>query len=425
MKTETVFLRILLTGLIMIALPSAIVAQTPTDLPRLSKADIQFEGAFRIKAAIYGSSETNYAQGPIEYNPTRNSIFFVGHTHHQQIAELTVPVLVKSATVSELNMSSTALQEFSTSPLYRTPDNNPQKINQVTGMLYFSGPNGPELIVNGQEYYDGDASNSHTTVVVRNAHDISDSQVDGYYQFPARAHASGWISPIPLQWQSLLGGSYITGNSSGWPIIGRLSVGPAAFVFNPLDLVGNSSPLDPVPTNTLLDYSLSNPLHGDLSNSDLNNKLWTHLSRAVYGFVVPGTRTYAVFGSSGGHESGICYKCTQDTGNTCGGYCPRVASDQYHYYWLYDLVDMLDVKNGVINSWNPRPYEYGKFQLPFSGTALGGGTFDPTTGRLYLSASKADSEQGPYANPPIIIAYQFNVPGRSDVRPPTNLRVHQ
>ena len=398
--------------------PSSAASQTPTELPLLAKDDIQYEGAFRIKSATYGSSDTNFAQGPIEYNRNRNSIFFVGHSQQQQIAEFPVPAIVKSTSLNELKMSDTPLQIFSTSPLERTSDNNPQNINRIMGMHYASETSGAELIVNAQEYYDAPGDNTHTTLVIRDAHNIAGSQISGFFRFPAAAHASGWISQVPTVWQALLGGSHITGNSSGQPIIGRLSVGPSAFAFNAADLAGNNSPPDPIPAGALLDYSLTNPLHEDLSNGDLSNNLWTHLSQAVYGLVVPGTRSYAVFGHSGGHNSGVCYKCTQDDGNLCGGYCSKAASDNYHYYWFYDLKDLLDVKNGAKNSWEPRPYDYGKFQIPFNGSSLGGGSFDPVSGRLFLAAARADTEQGQYSNPPIIVSFQFNTSEGKDIVAP-------
>ena len=165
---------------------------------------------------------------------------------------------------------------------------------------------------------------------------------------------------------------------------------------------------NPIPTIKLLDFSLSNPLHNDLRNDSGTNDLWTHLSRVTYGFVAPGTDTYVTIGYSGGHESGVCYKCQQkNTTNTCGGYCSIDAFDRYTYYWLWDLNDLLVVKNGTMNSYDVRPYEYGKLILPFTTTNIGGGTFDPTTGLLYLTAQRADREQGQYANPPIVLVYKI------------------
>src|SRR5690606_9476170 len=100
-----------------------------------------------------------------------------------------------------------------------------------------------QLMVNTYVYYDAAVSATHTTLVVKNAASLATSSVGGYYSYSARAHATGWISSIPQEWRAVLGGTYITGDSSGKAIISRLSVGPSAFVFDPTNpLLGNLSP---------------------------------------------------------------------------------------------------------------------------------------------------------------------------------------
>jgi len=278
-------------------------------------------------------------------------------------------------------------------------------------MEFVDSTSGPQLIVNAYEYYDAPGDNTQTTLVVRNSDNLADSTVSGYYSFQGGAgHTSGWISPIPNYWQNKLGGDYITGQSSGIPIIGRTSVGPSAFALTMDSMTGVSVP-NPVPTKKLLDFSLDHPLHTDLSNTSGTNDIWTHLSRVVYGFIVPGTRTYLTIGYSGGHASGVCYKCTQNNGNTCGGYCANDADDYAHYYWLWDVNDLLAVKNGTKNSYAIRPYEYGEFPTPFATDSFGGGTFDPATGTLYLTVQGADTAQGTYSNPPVVVTFGFDMRG--------------
>jgi hypothetical protein len=380
----------------------------PSQLPLLHLTDFTYQGAFRLPDDTFGNSSLNYSQGPIEYNTDDHTVFIVGHTYQQSIAEFEVPDLVLSSEITDLNMAGPPLQEFS-DILGKVSGGNPQNLNRIGGLEYIAGPSGTELIVNVYEYYDAPGDNTQTTCVVRDTGDISASDVDGFYIFRGGAgHTSGWISPIPSEWQALLGGSNITGQSSGIPIISRCSVGPSAFAFDSSDIVGTSSVPDPVPTTKLLDFSLANPLHDDLSNASLANDLWTHLSRAVYGFIVPGTRTYATIGYSGGHESGVCYKCTQNDGTLCGGYCAPDSEDYYHYYWLWDVKDLVSVKNGEMMSYDVRPYEYGEFPTPFETRYLGGGSFDPSSMQLYLTVQRADILQGPYSNPPVVVVYGFS-----------------
>ena len=47
------------------------------------------------------------------------------------------------------------------------------------------------------------------------------------------------------------------------------------------------------------------------------------------------------------------------------------------------------------------------FPTPFASRRLGGGTWDPASGLLYLSAQRADVEQADAGEPPIILAYRI------------------
>ncbi len=180
-------------------------------------------------------------------------------------------------------------------------------------------------------------------------------------------------------------------------------MGPSAFAFDPLDIVGESVIPNPAPTLKLLDFSLQNPLESDLSNSSGKNDVWTHLSRATYGFIPPRSTTYFTIGSSGGYQSGVSYKCQPaNTESNCGGYCAQDANDKYAYFWLWDVRDFLMVKEGSMNSYDVRPYDYGEFILPFDSPQIGGGTYDPESGLLYLTLQRADRLQGTYYNPPIV-----------------------
>lgn len=382
------------------------------ELPRLSISDLQYIGAFRLPAQKHGASSLNYAQGPIAFNPEKQSLLIVGHAHQQAIAEFKIPELVDSAVPAELNIAGAPLQPFS-EILDRPAGGNPQDNNRIGGMLHVRGPNGPELLVNAYEYYDAPGDNTLSMLVVRDATNLAKSAVGGYFEVQGRpGHTAGWMSPIPATWQPILGGAFLTGNSSGIPIISRTSVGPSAFVFNPLDIVGRQSVSTPVQTSALLDFNLAHPLHKDLSNKSRQNDLWNHLSRAIYGIIVPGTRTYATFGHSGGNESGVGYKIVQDNGKRSGGYSSYASGDNYPYCWLWDVNDLVRVKRGEMEPHDVRPYQYGVFKTPFNSLshALGGGTFDAATGRIYLTILGADRTQGRYSNPPVVMAYKADVP---------------
>ncbi|MCZ6820480.1 MAG: hypothetical protein O7G31_13460 [Calditrichaeota bacterium] len=393
------------------------IAQTVDSLPLADIQGLVYEGAFQVSSSTFGESRINYAEGPIAYNPTNHSLYVVGHGHQQAIAEFPIPELVGGSDLSELNVVSSPNQLFSR-VLGRPKSGNPQNMNRIGGLAVING----ELIVNTYEYYDADRNTTNTTLVIRNPGNLSSSIIDGYYNLSPGAHASRWISRIPLQWRNLLGGEYIAGSSSGKPIISRHSVGPSAFAFDPARMADGTPANTTIPTNTALDFSLANPLHDDLSNDSGSNKLWTHVSFAAYGFIIPNSRSYLTIGHSGGHNGGIGYKITQDNGNQCGGYCSRIASDNYNYYWLWDINDLVRVKEGKVSPSSVRPYAFGQLPMPFQQSGfneISGASFDSESGRLYVSLDGAGSGE----SSPVFAV--FSLSSEKIIRPesPLDLRI--
>lgn len=387
----------------------------PTDvlsLPRINMNDFKYHGAFRLPITTYGDSSAARAEGDITLGSNGSSFFLAGKKRDQAIAEFSIPQLVNSKELNTLNFASN-IQPF-VKVLELPETGNQQNMNRIGGMEYVDG----KLLVNTFEYYDAPADNTHTTLVLRDAENIEASTVDGFYGYDARAHASGWISPIPVNLQGILGGKYITGHSNGTPIIGRHSVGPSAFVIDPNTHIFGKNAGSSIPTISLADFSLNNPM-GDVKNEgqeyinnwNLTNNLWTRISKATYGFIVPGTRTYAVIGYSGGHKSGIGYKITQDTGIVCPGPCAYETDDYYNYIWFFDLNDLLQVKNGLIPAHEVVPYNYGKFDVPFQPkigiNPIVGGTYDSAKDILYITVMRADTLQSNFDTTPVIVAYKL------------------
>jgi hypothetical protein len=178
----------------------------PQALPRLRIQDFRYVGAFRLPSRKYGPSDLNYSEGPIAFNPDRQSLFIVGHAHQQAIAEFAVPELVQSTVLTELNMAGDPIQPFVT-VLDRASGANPEGNNRIGGLLYVAGSDGPELLVNAYEYYDAPGDNTLSMLVVRNAKCLAESAVDGYFEVQGRpGHTAGWMSPVPGPWQPLATG---------------------------------------------------------------------------------------------------------------------------------------------------------------------------------------------------------------------------
>jgi hypothetical protein len=376
----------------------------------MSIDELNYSGAFRIPAAVAGESSPGSAAGPIAFNPQNKSLFIIGHSHQMALAEYAIPLLSTSTDLTQLPLAPSPLQPFS-KILTRVAGGNPQELDGFGGMITIPTDHGYQLFVNAVEYYDAPANNTQALLVVREPNTIAQSRIDGFYEYDTlTGHRCGWLSPIPAVWRDTLGGPFLIGHSSGMPILSRLPVGVTAFACNPLDASIQPQPQKKLTTVTLMDFSLEHKLHDDLANESLTNDLWTHLSRVTYGLIVPGTRTYATFGYSGGHSSGVCYKCTQTNGAQCPGFCENNPEDYYPYYWLWDVYDFIKVRQGELKPYELRPYEYGIFNTPFTSPhhpKIGGGTFDEEAGILYLSLSGADTSQGIYERPPVIIAYKL------------------
>ena len=347
-------------------------------------------GGFRIPLSTKGESRIAFSQGVFTLRQNQDSFFIVGHAHHQAIAELAIPVLSKSKTISEWNFA-TFKQPFS-SVISRASSGNPQKIDRITGMKEIEH----QLIVNGMEFYDADANVRDTTLIVRDADQLVSSKIDGFFQLQGAAHAAGWISEIPKVWQKALGSEYLVGNASTLAINSRLSIGPSAFSAQFFGVLNGAEESGLILTNGLMDFSLKQPIAPDQYNKSLKNNIWTELSAAHYGFIIPNTSSYLVVGKSGGHNSGIGYKITQDNGRECGGPCSVKAEDNYNYFWLFDVADFVSVKAGEKQPYQPRPYQFGFFDTVNTSSYIIGADYHKDTGLLYVVYSREDKYQSQY-----------------------------
>lgn len=424
-----------------LSVTSARAESEPTNLPLISIDHFTYVGAFRVPENTGSEvSNMNYSLGRIAYNPDRHSVYITGHNQHQALIEFAVPELVASNKIDELNFA-TILQNFST-VLDRAASNDPERPDRITGMQYIHGPNGPELLINVGVYYTGSIL-TETTLVVRDPSNLANSVIDGYFELEGRELAAGWISPVPSEWHNAIGGRYLTGHANNLSNRSRLSVGPSVYVFDPFHIVGNTSVPRPVPTVALQVFPDRDgqKLHDDPYNTSGQNGLWTELSRVHYGLIVPGTRTLFTIGRSGGHNpadgfSGVCYKdhAAPDypcpPGVTWGGPGPTDPEDWYQFYWLWDVNNLLAVKAGKASPHEARPYARGVFPSPpeFQGRRynkkIGGGSFDPKSGRLYLVSTEPE-QPGTYDTSPIVLVYEVNSDrglGRIPM-PPTDVRV--
>ncbi len=261
--------------------------------------DLVFTGAFRLKNGDFGVSNINYAVGALAYNSNNDSLFIVGHATQSAVAEFPIPEPGMQGEVAELPESSDPLQSF-VDLLGATADGNPDSLDRITGMMVVDGA----LIVNAETWYDAAGDNTYTTLFVPDADNL-DVAVNGFYRVDGAAHSAGYMSPIPAAYQEVFGAEYLTGWSSVYSIVSRYSVGPSLWTFDPADLTaGGLTPGGSVSATPLMNFGFSEGMLGDRAVEyapqgeagpfEPASPLWNILSKGRYGFIVPGTRTFAV-----------------------------------------------------------------------------------------------------------------------------------
>jgi len=392
----------------------------------LQLGDINYAGAFRLDGNQHGATafdQLSYQEKVIiAMNNTTGNLLVTGsgESNTKNFGEFEIPTLSTSTTLTDLNIGAST-QDF-VNVIDQLPLNtaDPDDGNGIT--LYGMLEKGGKIIFNYARYYDtyNGGTSPETVGVVSDSTDLANSTITGAYEYDVSNRACGWMSEIPAEWQVALGGETITGFSSGASrgILGRLSVGPSAFVIDTDDL------LAPIPANgtvvsttTLLDFPYPNGM-GITNPANITTELWeagriwNNISETNYGFIVPGTSTYMCLGFDGGFTSGIGYKLHN---NNYGDYDAITPTDYRNTYYLFNVNDMVRVKNGELNSYDMLPYASGTFSSPIFGEGsndrrISGATYDAATGRLYLAVTNGDDSQGfGFFNQPLFLAYTFDV----------------
>jgi hypothetical protein len=383
-------------------------AQTRADdasPPLLKKSDLAYRGAFRVPFNNTGDETRTLSYGGTApaFNPARNSLFLVAHDHGQLVCEISIPKLVNSSKLSDLNIAQ-MLQD--PAPVANRITNlaginSPAKIGGVQ-------PVDGMLVGTYYESYDanGSAIGSHFTV--DDATNLKGSKVRGLFQVRAAVPAgavAGYMCPIPLEWQPALGATYLSG-LAGVNIVSRSSYGPAAVGLN-LARLG----VKPAPGIAYVYYPQAHPLADYHAKNPFFN-LTTRVRGVVF---VPHTRTILFFGT---HALGTpCYGEASDCNDpNRSGKGDHVVGGEYLYYvWAYDALDFVAVRNGTTRCWKIKPYAVWSLDsLPFAtgGKEIGGVTLDPASGTIYLTALHAE-RRGEYAYLPVIHAFQVgNLPAR-------------
>jgi hypothetical protein len=377
--------------------------------PLLHQSNLEYVGAFRVPNGQFGDDQYDtfsYGGTALAFNPANHSLFLVGYD--QDVANISVPQsIVNSSNLDDLS-TATVSQPFR-DVLDYIPNNtlasqpNP---NAIGGLAVVGG----RLLGSVYNTYDGNgtAPDAHFRLSSLN---LATASLSGYYQVgnAGGGYTSGYMTPVPAEWQSALGAPYLTGQAD-LNVISRSSSGPAAFGFNPSAVGSGVAPVTPYlyyPANAPLgDQGPANPLQS-----------WTaHVNGVIF---APGSSSVLFFGSTGTNYNG--YGEAADWGdNNRGNRGSHTLNGEYAFQvWAYDANDLVAVKQGTLQPWQVRPYDVWNFDLPIStgDKIVGGVAFDPASGRVFVSIEHADNE-AVYSNLPLIEVFQLRTPGAEQAGPP-------
>lgn len=412
----------------------------------LQSTDITYLGAFRLPSGVYGCSDTTYCSfeyasslgipGPIAFYPAHSgapsgSLLIAGHVYHDEVAEVAIPTIVNSSTVSGLNTASIITNftdithgKISLGMLSSLGGGNGFPL---AGLLYYP-PTGA-LIGTAYAYYSQDSIQPQWTHFVTSPSLTTTTEFAGPYTVAGTnngdmpvSYVNGYMTTIPdnsasggTNWQTALGGTVLSGAEMN-SIVGRTSLGPAAFVFDPADFSSNT------PHYNLLYYNETNGLINGNGDWKSTSPYYNGTSQ-INGVVFPaGTSNILYFGDIGvgttwtykdattcidasGANPGqtACQAVIDgDTGRPTGSW--DIHNPSYVFQiWAYNASDLAAVKAGTSYPWTPVPQLW-QLSSPLinSQAFLGGVTYDETTQRIYITEGNADGSL------PIVLVYQVN-----------------
>lgn len=385
--------RVLVGAAVGILLTAAGSTPQGQSAPSLQQLELRYEGAFRVPGGGTDTQDTfEYGGTAVTFDSVRRSLWMVGHDHYQRAAEVTVPDVRIADNIGGLDTAQLL------TPFRDLLQGRRSQIGGTDAKIGGLIREGSDWIASAWLYYDAEhvQSRSHFRVA-------ASGTVTGPFQLGTEdrraGFVSGYMAPIPPEWQGRLGGTALTGQCC-IPIISRTSLGPGAAVFDPRHVGTRAT----IPVTQVLGYPQSHPTlgHWEAPPGGLFNG-----NTQVGGVVFPrDSSTVLFFGRVGLGD--FCYGTGTPERNlhgrpvpgSGGFYCydPAgfdVGTHGYPYalhVWAYDANDMVAVREGRTAPWDIHPYAAGVFQLPFERglKTVGGATYDEATGRIFVSVLLQD-----------------------------------
>jgi parallel beta-helix repeat protein len=421
------------------------VSADATTQPLLHQSDMVYQGSFQLPGGNFGMENGTFEYaGPLTSGNVYNdpvhgkTLFMAGYLEGgyisdvASIAQIKIPsTLADSDVVGADNLPAASIVQG-----FDDPSNGKQSqiLSGVgTGhgnVLVYNG----KLIGTASSDYDAGCAQSKSAWVT-SINFGQKSQATGPYAFNSpvmpRLVAGGYLTLIPSEWQSLLGGKVVSGDGP-WSIITCSNSGPSLHVIDADALVAQPPSSTNINSIPLVYYDYNHPSLGEwnsnLPGQVINGKLvpsitvtdprgrgnftfaYNDSSAVIDGVLFPdGSRSVLFFGKKG--MGAYCY----GTGGASGGDCydPDYTYKGGHafpyteFVWAYDANDLLAAKNGTKNPWDVLPYTGWAFKV--NGDDPGGQrvsvSWDAATRTAYVVVAHTTS-----ARTPTVHAYQIGTP---------------
>lgn len=209
----------------------------------------------------------------------------------------------------------------------------------------------------------------------------------------------GWFARIPQEWRPLLGDADVFCGTNCKSIVSNDTIGPGFVAFDSRKVTG----IGTIPTGKYLLFGSP-----DLAGTNPELMLWRNGGRYAAGenantagaAIIPGTRTLLYFGHQGTGPQWYGEDAARDP---CNPYQGDHAWPYQFQAWAFDMRDIVAVREGRLQPWQPRPYDtrpgvngWNMLGWPLPGapgrcqrTMYTSGFFDPATKRIYMGRTDA------------------------------------
>jgi hypothetical protein len=424
--------RVLITiAVLMIGTLLAFQVVTPAQTALVQPADFQYLGAFRLQNSTSTASYAtlDYSNGAIGFSPTGNggagSILVTGHTYRGMVAEFEIPTPVISKNLSTLPVARMIrpFTDVAAAASYKAPSNSmgPFPIGMAwvpsLGRMVFAYDDDYTVMSCEVGSYGTLGTFLPTLTGTQGLWNLS----VGGAAMP-QFQTSRYVVALPTDWAAAnVGGALVaSGRHRNW-----CAMGPNLFAWTPAGQPAATA----IPGKTLM---LFGP-EGDTAHQSKEFSMADTPNGAVWLKTPDGRQAYAVSGVKDwdpanvyyGYENWVRPSQCEPT-NTCKGWRGERAGDARGTLLLYNPDDLAAVAKGTKTSWSVAwyakydftPYMLSTYGPTFLtsgyGESLFSSSFDPATGRLYVSENFTDGGLRP-----IIHVFQVGTGGTTPP-PPTD-----